>query len=113
MSEATYRHTGVLVDHTPSGADVSAGQVIDLGSGLTGVAARDITDGTLGALQIEGVFDFTKAAGGGVTFAAGATVGWDDTNNTAVAAGTGDFDIGKAVAAAVDAASIVRAKINI
>ena len=111
MPEATFRHPGQAIDYTPSGADVAAGQVIQVG-GLVGVANVDIADGVLGALQVEGVFDVTKASGGGVTFAAGATVGWNNTTNTAVAAGTGNFDIGVAVEAAADADAFVRVKIN-
>ena len=113
--EAAYRHEGRAVDYTPSGAAVAAGQVIDLGSGLVGIARLDIADGQLGALAVEGVFDVIKAAGSGVTFARGATVGWDDVNNTAVASGDVNktFDLGKAVVAAADADSKVRVKINI
>lgn len=112
MPQATYRHEGRKVDHTP-GSAVTAGDVIDLGSGLVGIADRDIAASDLGAVAIEGVFDLTKEAGGGVTFAVGAVVDWDDTNNTSVAATTGDFAAGKAVAAAADGDSTVRVKINI
>lgn len=109
--EAIYRQEAAAIDYTPSGADVAAGEIIQVG-GLVGVANKEIPDGELGALQIEGAFDVEKASGGGVTFAAGATVGWDDTANTAVVGGTGDFDIGTAVVAAADADTFVRVKLN-
>ena len=72
--------------------------------GFAGVAAKDIADGELGALQIDGVFDVGKSAGTGVVFAAGDIVGWDDTNNTAVvdADVNKTFDLGLAVEAAAD-----------
>lgn len=108
---AKFYHEGNSVDYTP-GADVTAGDVVDLGSGYTGVAANDITSGVKGALQVRGVFRVTKASGGGVTFSAGDTVGYDATGETAVAAGTGDFDIGKAVAAAADADAEVHVQLN-
>lgn len=109
--EAIYRQQAAAIDYTPSGAAAAAGEVVQVG-GLIGVANKEIADGELGALQIEGAFDVTKASGGGITFTAGATVGWDNTGNTAVAAGTGDFDIGSAVAAAADADAFVRVKLN-
>ena len=109
--EAIYRQEGAAVDYTPSGSNVAAGEVIQVG-GFVGVANKEILDGELGALQIEGVYDATKASGGGVTFSAGDTVGWDNVGNTAVTGGTGTFDIGVAVADAADADAIVRVKLN-
>ncbi len=113
MSDAIFVQEGRAIDYTPSGAAVSSGDILRLG-GITGVATRDIADGALGALVIEGVFDVTKAAGAGVSFAAGDTVGWDDTNNTAVTAADVNktFDLGVAVAAAADGDDLVRVKIN-
>lgn len=111
MTEAVFQQEGHAIDYTPSGSSVAAGQIIQLGS-LIGVAKKDIADGELGALATDGVFDVTKAAGGGVTFNTGDTVGWDDTNNTAVAGGMGNFDIGVAVADAADADESVQVRIN-
>ena len=61
---AEFVHEGNAIDYTP-GADVSAGDVVVQGD-LVGVAKRDISANTLGALAVAGVFDFPKAAGGGV-----------------------------------------------
>lgn len=82
MAEATFRHgTPVMVDYTPSGGNVAAGEVVLVGNtaGWTvGVAHLDIANGVMGAL----------AAGGGVyecinlnNAANGAKVYWDNTNN--------------------------------
>jgi predicted RecA/RadA family phage recombinase len=113
MAEAVFQQEGRAINYTPSGSAVAAGQILQLG-GLVGVAKKDIADGALGALAIEGVFDVVKAAGAGVTFALGDTVGWDDTNNTAVTAADPNktFDLGIAVADAADGDESVQVRIN-
>lgn len=112
MAQATRVQLGSHVDYTP-GANVTAGDVV-VQSELVGVAERDITSGELGAIAVDGVFDFAKAGAAGVVFAAGDLVYWDDTNNLAVTtsgAGANKL-IGKAVEAAADADTTVRAKLD-
>lgn len=111
MAQATFVQEGFSIDYTPGGA-VNAGDVV-VQNNLVGVAKLDIAAGALGALAIEGVFDFAKAAGGGVTFAVGASVYWHDTNNLAVATDGGGANkkLGTAVKAAADGDSTVRAKL--
>lgn len=114
MATAQFIHDGKSIDYTP-GADVAAGDVV-VQNDLVGVAKLDIAANALGALAVVGVFDFPKAGGAGVTFAAGANVYWDAANTKAVAtsgdpAGTNKL-IGKAVAAAVDAATTVRVRLS-
>ena len=75
MATATFRHEGAAIDYTP-GAAVAAGDVVVQGD-LIGVANIDIPANTLGALAVEGVFDFPKATGVGTAISAGATVYWD------------------------------------
>jgi predicted RecA/RadA family phage recombinase len=112
MAQAVFVHEGGRIDYTP-GADVAAGEVV-VQADLVGVAKHPIAANTLGALAIEGVFDFAKASGGGVTFATGDKVYWDDTNNLAVTTDGGGANklIGKAVQAAADADALVRAKLS-
>ena len=82
---ARYIHEGRLWDYTPSGADVTAGDVVVLGSpGVVGVAPNNIADGELGALQVQGVCEFPKDTG---TLTAGDCVKWDGTNMVAATAG--------------------------
>jgi predicted RecA/RadA family phage recombinase len=102
------------VDYTPSGAAIVNGQIVNMGSGLIGICTspEGIADGVLGALATNGIFKIKKAAGGGITFARGAKVGWDDVNNTAVATGTGTFDIGTCFDAAADGDDHVKTRIN-
>jgi predicted RecA/RadA family phage recombinase len=109
---ATFIHDGSSIDYTP-GSNLSVGDVVVQGS-LVGVAKTDIAANTLGALAIDGVFDFPKAAGEGLTFAAGALVYWDVADGEA----TDDADsgtnklIGKAVGAAADGDSSVRVRMS-
>ena len=101
------------VDHTPSGAAVACGQIVNLG-GLIGVCTspEGIADESLGSLDVSGMYRVKKASGGGVTFAQGSLVEWDDTNNTAVAQAAGDFDVGVAIEAAGDADDHVKVWTN-
>lgn len=112
MAQAQFVQEGDAIDYTP-GADVAAGVVVVL-SDLVGVTKRDIKANVLGALAVTGVFDVAKAGGGGVTFAIGNKVYWDDTNNVAVATdGAGANKLmGKAVLAAADAATTVRVRLS-
>lgn len=88
MAEATFRHGDpVMVDYTPSSGNVSAGQVVLLGSvtantsgtgAVAAIAHRDITNNTLGALAVHGgVYDVTNLNNA----ANGAKVYGDDSNN--------------------------------
>jgi len=112
MAQATFVHDGASIDYTPT-ADVAAGEVV-VQSELVGVAKTPIAANTLGALAVSGVFDFAKEAGGGVTFAVGDPVYWDDTNNVAVATDGGGANklIGRCVKAAADADSTVRVRMS-
>ena len=100
--EAIRHHgTTLALEYTP-GADVDAGTVIQLGSNLTGVAPEALLANRLGALEAEGIFKVKKEVGGGVVFAAGDQVEWEDTAKEAVIAAGGDWDMGVAVFAALD-----------
>lgn len=88
-----------MIDYTPSGADVAAGDLISLGTsfaGLWGVALLAIVDGELGALAISGIYKVILKASTAITI--GSMVEWDDTNKEA--SGTEDGDLGLAIAAA-------------
>lgn len=75
--DAIFHHgSPLMVDHTPSGADVEAGDVVVVGD-LPLVAHLDIADGKTGALAAGGgVYQVT--AGGAA--AAGKKVYWDAAN---------------------------------
>jgi len=106
---ATLIHDGFTIDHTPTSA-VAAGGVVVVGS-IVGVAPRAISANALGAIQIEGVFEFPKASATVVT--AGAAVYWDaDPGAIVVTQATGDVFCGHAVAAAGNGATTVQVKLG-
>ena len=71
--KVTFVHDGDAIDYTPA-TDVAAGDVVVQGD-LIGAAKMPIAAGTLGALAVEGVFDFPK--GDGQMFAGDAAY-WDE-----------------------------------
>ena len=113
MAIAVLVSAGCSVDYTPSGADAAAGDVVVQGD-LLGVADRPITDGVLGAVTVEGVYDFPKAGGVGLAIAAGAICYWDVAEQEAGAeaeAGANKL-LGKCVTAAGDSDTTVRIKLD-
>jgi predicted RecA/RadA family phage recombinase len=110
--EARFVHDGLSVDYWPV-ADTLSGTVVVL-EDLVGVANLTIAAGKKGALRVAGVLDFAKEVSGGVTFAIGAKVYWDDTNKVAVATDGGGANkyVGKAIIAAVDADEYVRVRLE-
>lgn len=110
MPQATFVQDGRSIDYTP-GAAVASGDVVVQGE-LVGVARTPIATNTLGSLAVDGVFDFSKATGGGTAITAGANVYWDTTNKVATTTATGNKLIGKCVKAAADAATTVRVRMN-
>jgi predicted RecA/RadA family phage recombinase len=102
---------GNTLDYTPSVA-ISAGDVVVQGE-LVGVSANDIPANELGAIQVDGVFDFPKAAGVSTAITAGANVYWDVAEavaKTNAESGANKL-IGKTVKAAGDADATVRVRL--
>lgn len=98
MPEATMHYEdGVMtIPYTPSGADVAAGQVVPRTVGV-GIASRDIPDGILGALNINGgVYTVTADA----AIATGKNVWWNDTANKVTETATSNKYFGITVSAA-------------
>lgn len=107
---ASFVHDGESLDYTP-GADVAAGAVVVQGD-LVGVAKRPIPANTLGALAVQGVFDFPKSTAGGSAITAGTTVYWSTGAQQATATSAGNKLLGKTVKAAVDADATVRVRLS-
>jgi len=109
---ATLVHAGRTVDYTP-GTAKTAGDVVVQGN-LVGVCNVDIAANALGALSVEGVFNFPKAAGGSTAIAVGVPVYWDVAEGVAKADDESGANklIGKTVLAAVDADTTVRVKLD-
>lgn len=107
---AKFIHDGGSVDYTPA-ANVLAGDVVVQGE-LVGVAKRDIAASALGALAVEGVFDFPKSTAGGSAIGAGVTVYWNVAAQQATATSAGNKLLGKTVKAAADADATVRVRLS-
>lgn len=106
---AKYKFGDLLtVEYTPSGAAISADDVIVLGGvgakkASVGVAMKDVADGVTeeGAVAVTGVFELPKVSGAVIT--AGQSVNWDASagavdDNAAVAASGDVVEFGKAMA---------------
>jgi len=78
---ARFIQDGKSIDYTP-GSNVSAGDVIVQGE-LVGVAKLDIAANQLGALAIEGIFEFPKPTGAGTDAAVGTLMYWDVADGNA------------------------------
>lgn len=107
---ARFIHDDDSIDYTP-GSAVTAGDVIVQGD-LVGVAKRDIAANALGALAVEGVFDFPKASGSSTAIAAGVTVYWNAGAGQATTTSSGNKLLGKTVKAAADADTTVRVRLT-
>lgn len=106
---ATFVHDGVDIDYTPT-ADVAAGDVVVVGTGIVGVARVPIAANELGALAVQGVFDFPKASGASTAITVGTAIYWDAGNGVATASNGGGSNprIGTSVLAAGDNDTEVR-----
>jgi predicted RecA/RadA family phage recombinase len=100
-----------IVDYTPIGADMAAGDVVVQGD-LVGVAKLDCPAGRLGALAVEGVFDFPKATTGGSGMAAGTIAYWDAVNKIASPSSAVGKQIGKTTLVSADADTTVRVRLE-
>lgn len=112
MATAVFRHQGAAIDHTPA-ADIAAGDVIVQGE-LVGVARLDIKANVIGALAVEGVFDFPKAVGASSALPTGSDVFWDEgaLEATANSAAGANKQIGRVVRDAVDGDALVRVRLS-
>jgi len=108
QTPAKFVHDGKAIDYTPTNA-VIAGQVVELGT-VPLVAPVAIPAGVLGALAVNGVFDFPKATGVGTAIAAGASVYWDEADQQAKTDSESGANklLGKTTAAAGDDDATVR-----
>lgn len=87
MTEAIFKGDDGLEQYVATAALVS-GQIVILPTGQTGIVAglSPVAIGDVYAAYTEGIFDVASATG--TTFAQGARVYWDDTNNVAVGTAT-------------------------
>ena len=107
---AEYHQDGLWVDHTPV-ADLTAGDVVLLGSDLYGVPANDIPANVKGAVNLRGAYKLPKD---GSAYTAGDTVEYDVDVDQVVPYldANGDGIIGLAIEAAAAGASWVNVLLN-
>ena len=92
-----YVQPGKAVDVTMPDA-MTAGDGVQVGTALFGVAVDTYTSGATGAIWTEGVFDLAKTTG--QAHAAGARIYWNSTTKKTTTSTGGNLGIGVAVAAA-------------
>ncbi len=87
MAEALFQKgSPVMFEHTPSGADVAAGEVVVSGD-LTAIAHSKIEDGKLGNLAYGGgIYEVTVDA----AITIGKKIYWDNTANKVTETSTGN-----------------------
>lgn len=110
MPTATFVHHGAALDYRPE-LDTPAGAVVVRGD-LVGITTGPIKASELGSIQVEGVFDFPKAAGVGSAIADGVTVYWHADVQQANTTAAGGYALGKTVGATLDADAIVRVRLS-
>lgn len=98
------------IDHTPS-ADVAAGDVVVLGDFIA-VAKLDIKAGRLGALAVEGTFDFPKDTASGSSLSGGTKVYWDAANQVVTATASTNVYAGKTTRDAAEADETARVRLQ-
>lgn len=74
--DAVFVRSGDVIDHTPSGSAVDAGDVVVVGDTVA-IAKSGIADGAAGVLSISGAFLVPKATGSSTAIAAGKKVYWN------------------------------------
>lgn len=105
---AKYVQNGSAIDYTNSGeTKISAGDVVSLGN-LVGIAACDIPAGAVGALAVEGVFEFDKTTS--LSISIGDIVYYNTTSKKITKTAT-DVPVGFAIEAGASAATSIRAKL--
>ena len=104
-----YQGSQLTIDHTPVSA-VAAGEIVQLGTNLSGICNIAIPAGKQGALDVGngiGIYKIKKDAID--TFALGSIVDWDDTAGQAEPNGGGgsSWTLGVCVKAAIAADEFV------
>ena len=100
---------GNYIDYTP-GSAVTAGDVVVLGS-VVAVATHDIAASALGAVAVEGVFDFPKATTSGSAIAVGLLVYWDASGGVITTTAGSNKKAGYTVETSADADTYQKVKL--
>ena len=101
---------GKTINYTPSGA-VAAGDVIVIGD-IVAVATVPIAANTLGAVDVEGVFQFPKGVTSSSAISAGAKLYWDASGEVVTTTSASNKVAGYAVESALAATAIIQVKLS-
>lgn len=104
-----YIQEGKALNYTPSGADVSSGDLVIMGA-IAGIAKTDIADGKTGAVHISGVFSVAKASG---AVSQGAKLYWSSANSNLTTTASGNTLVGVAAAAALSGDATIPLLLNV
>lgn len=104
-----YIQEGKALNYTPSGADVSSGDLVVIGT-IAGIAKTDIADGKTGAVHISGVFSVAKASG---AVSQGAKLYWSSANSNLTTTASGNTLVGVAAAAALSGDATIPLLLNV
>lgn len=119
-TKAEFHKAGDVVDYTNAGETaIVAGDPIEVGEGLNGIAVSDIAVGGSGSVRIAGIVKIVCDNSEGV---AGALVGWDINGSpvggvatsgaATVTGGSMDFELGRLVSAKVAADTVCYVKLG-
>lgn len=112
MAEANYFKDDCTLNYTAAAA-YTAGQVVQASDGRAGVYPVDVASGSLGAMQVEGIYTVAKTAN--VVILDGGMVWWDHSANAATfrKVNDRDFYLGRAVGDAASADTTMNVAINV
>lgn len=108
--KAVKHSEGRAIDYVPD-SDVNPGDVVVIGD-LVAVAPLAIAGGTLGAVDVEGVFCFPKATTSSSAINAGAKLYWDEENQIATTTSGSNKTIGYSIEAAAADDAYVNIKLG-
>ena len=102
MATVQYLKSAQTLDYTPSAA--TPGGTVIIIDNIVGVTKEDIAANKRGAIDLEGLFLWPKATGGGSAISDGVDLFWDDANQVVTedeAAGVNTY-VGRSTTAATD-----------
>lgn len=104
-----YIQEGKALDYTPSGANITSGDFVLIGT-IGGIAKTNIADGETGAVHICGVFSAPKASG---AVTQGAKLYWSSTNSNLTTSASGNTLVGVAASPASTSDTSVAILLNV
>lgn len=105
----THIEPGTTLTLAPS-ADVASGIGFLFGAGLFGVACKDVTNGTNGPFQVEGIVTINKTSA--LAISVGDRLFWDSANKVVNKTSAAQQQVGIAVTAAGNPSATVQMKIG-